>query len=113
MVAVSDPLDPIRQAVRDGALAYSIHAIEEISEEGITFEEIHAAVLGSDTTIIESRVNDPRGESHLVSGRTVGGRPLHIVFGVARQPIKVVTVYWPDLRSEQWEADYRARRRTP
>ncbi len=109
---MNDPLDAIREALRDGEVAYSLHAIEEMSEEGIAFEEIHAATLGPDAAIIESRVDDPRGESHLVCGRTLDGRPLHLVFGIARRPVKVVTVYRPDLHSEQWEADFRTRRRT-
>lgn len=75
MGPLGDELDVIRNALRAGEVAYSIHAIEEMSEEGITFEEIHAAVLGSDATIIESRINDPQGESHLVSGRPSGDGP--------------------------------------
>jgi hypothetical protein len=33
------------------------------------------------------------------------------VFGIARRPVKVVTVYRPDLHPEQWQPDFRARRR--
>ena len=110
---MNDPMDVIRGAVRDGDVAYSLHAIEEMGEEGITFVEIHAAALASDAEIIESRTDDPRGESHLLFGHTHEGRPLHVVFGVARRPVKVVTVYRPDLHSERWEADFRTRRRTP
>lgn len=107
------PMDSIREAIRRGEVAYSLHSIEEMSEEGISFEEIRAAVLGPDAEIIESRADDPRVESHLVSGRTFGDRPLHVVLGVSRRPVKVITVYRPDLHPERWEADFRTRRRTP
>ncbi len=110
---MNGPLGAIRETVRNGEIAYSLHAIEEMGEEGITFEEIHAAVLAPNAEIIESRTDDPRGESHLVLGHTREGRPLHMVFGVARRPMKVVTVYRPDLHSERWEADFRTRRRSP
>ncbi len=82
---MNGPMDSIREAVRRGEVAYSLHSIEEMSEEGISFEEIRAAVLGPDAEIIESRADDPRGESHLVSGRTFEGRPLHVVLGVSRR----------------------------
>jgi len=111
MSPLRDELDVIRKAAQGGEIAYSLHAVEEMGEEAITFDEIHAAVLGSEAAIIESRVDDPRGESHLVCGRTLEGRPLRVVFGIARRPVKVVTVYRPDLHPEQWQADFRTRRR--
>ena len=101
MSPLRDELDVFRKALREAEAAYSLHAIEEI----------HAAVLGSEAAIIESRRDDPRGESHLVCDRTLDGRPLHIVFGIARRPVKVVTVYRPDLHPEEWQADFRTRRR--
>lgn len=110
---MNGPMDSIREAVRRGEVAYSLHSIEEMSEEGISFEEIRAAVLGSDAEIIESRADDPRGESHLVYGRTLEGRPLHVVVGIGHRPVKVITVFRPDLHPERWEADFRTRRRTP
>jgi len=82
-----------------------------MAEERITFDEIHAAVFGLEAAIIESRIDDPRGESHLVCGWTLAGRPLHVVFGIGRRPVKVVTVYRPDLHPEQWQGDFRTRRR--
>ena len=93
MSPLRDELDVFRKALREAEAAYSLHAIEEMGEEGITFEEIHAAVLGSEAAIIESRRDDPRGESHLVCDRTLEGRPLHIMFGIARRPVKVVPGY--------------------
>lgn len=110
---MTDPLESIREAVRQGDVVYSLHAIEEMSEEGIGFEEIHGAVMAREAAVIESRIDDPRGESHLVVGRTLQGRPLHLVFGTAQRPVKVVTVYRPDLHPERWEAGFRTRRRTP
>ncbi len=110
---MTDPLNSIRESVGKGDIVYSLHAIEEMSEEGIAFEEIHSAVLARESAIIESRTDDPRGESHLIFGLTLKGHPLHVVFGIAQRPIKIVTVYRPDLHPERWESDFRSRRRTP
>lgn len=84
---MNQALDEMRMAVRSGDVAYSLHAIEEMSEEGVSFEEIHGAVLGPDAKVIESRTDDPRGERHLVYGQTLEARPLRVVFGVAYRPV--------------------------
>jgi hypothetical protein len=104
-------LEVIRGAVHSGELLFSLHAIEEMGDEGISLQEISEAVHSSETEVIESRLEDPRGESHLLFGRTGQGRPLHMVFGRVHQRVKLVTTYRPDLHPERWTADFRARRR--
>jgi len=104
-------LEVIWSAVRKRELLFTIHALEEMSEDDISFQEVFEAVQSTDAEVMESRLEDPRGESHLVLGRTGHGRPLHMVFGLAHQRVKLVTTYRPDLRPERWTADFRKRRR--
>lgn len=104
-------VEVIRGAVHSGELLFSLHAIEEMGDEGISLQEISEAAHSSETEVIERRLEDPRGESRLGFGRTGQGRPLHVVFGRVQQRGTLVTTYRPDLHPERWTADFRARRR--
>ncbi len=104
-------LEIIRNAVQGEKVLFSLHAIEEMSEEGISAREIREAAHSSKAEILESRRDDPRGESHLLLGWTGERRPLHMVFGFVHARVKLVTTYRPDLQPDRWTADFRGRRR--
>src|SRR5579884_672574 len=86
--------DFIRQKVKLGEYDLSEHAHKERQEERITVNEIEQALLKGD--IIELYSNDPRGESCLIgfSGRS---KPVHVVCGMRKDRLLIVTVYRPQL----------------
>ncbi len=60
--------------------------------------------------VVEEYLEDEPYPTVLVFGRTVGGRPLHMVCAYARDEdrLVVVTVYEPDPR--RWDEGFRRRR---
>ena len=59
--------------------------------------------------LIEEYADDPRGPSCLIFGKTRQGRILHVVCAPKNDHLLVVTAYIPSLN--EWERDYRTRRR--
>jgi len=65
------PLDirRIRQAFREGQYYYSIHALEEMDEDGLTFADVEQAVMSG--AIVAILTEDPRGTRFVVRGVTL------------------------------------------
>lgn len=84
----------IKSFIKSRNYLISEHADEERIKDKITLEELEEAVL--DGEIIEERLDDPRGESRLVGGKSRSGKMLHVVIGLRFQRPVIVTVYLPD-----------------
>jgi hypothetical protein len=93
----------IKTHVLNQAYDLSAHAHRERQEEQITMDEIEKNLLDGD--IIETYINDPRGESCLVAGKILN-KALHIVCGIRDDRLLIVTVYRP--KKPTW-IDYKTR----
>lgn len=95
-VDVSDPgavLGNIQgQALRDD-VRITLHAQQEMAEEGIAIEELLETIARGH--ILENYAQHRRGACCLLSGATESGRPLHVVCTTARPTLIVITVYEP------------------
>lgn len=87
-------IDFIREKIRKQEYDLSSHAHRERQEEQITVAEIEQALLAGD--IIERYPKDERGESCLVAAK-VENKPLHIICGMRKNRLLIVTVYSPKL----------------
>lgn len=88
----------IQKRIKKKDYLFSEHADEEKTKDKLNVDEIEEAIL--DGEIIEERLNDPRGESRLVSGISKNNKLIHIVIGLrSGQPI-IITVYTPS--KEEW-----------
>lgn len=76
----------------------SEHADEERTKDKLTVKDIEQAIISGE--VIEERLNDPRGKSRLVAGKTQAGKLIHIVVGIRFGKLVVVTVYIPS--KEGW-----------
>ncbi len=87
-------------------LVYQRHAVERMSQRGISEEEIEH-VLATGVTI-EIYAHDTPYPSRLLLGWS-GTRPLHVVVAidVERHRRIIITTYEPD--SGQWDASFRRR----
>ena len=88
----------IQKLIKKRDYLFSEHADEERTQDKLTAEEIEQAIISG--KVIEERLDDPRGESRLVVGKTEGGRIVHIVIGLRFGKPVIVTNYIPS--KEEW-----------
>ncbi len=101
-------IETIWAKVRSGKYIISFSHTEKVRLRKIEAEEIEQAICNG--TIIEPYPDDPRGPSCLVLGLTSRDRPLHVICGrLEEDEILIVTAYEPD--PEEWEADWKTRRK--
>ncbi len=90
-------MDEMLARIQRQAIAQSIrvtqHAQKEMDEEEITLDEVLAAIFGGQ--ILEDYPEHRRGSCCLLYGRTLSGRPLHIVCTTAQPLLIIITVYEP------------------
>lgn len=77
-------------------------------ERGISPEQVKGAILSGE--IVEDYPNDKYGPSCLIYGATREGKILHVQCSMA--PVWIVTAYDPTLNPEEWDRDYKRRRKT-
>ncbi len=83
--------------VRISEHGYDALADDALADDELTVDELLAGV-GS-AVIVEEYPEYPKGAAVLVLQRTVGGSPVHAVWGMPRgynKPVVLVTVYKPD-----------------
>lgn len=97
----------IQKLIASKKYRFSQHAEAEREADRITMADFEEAFLSNRIEILEERPDDLRGFSCLALGFTGDNRPIHAVFGKAKEALVVVTVYRPD--SNLW-IDYRQRR---
>ena len=98
-----DILD-IQNAVRDGIIFFTDHAVRQMAKRNIDDVEVCEAILSGE--IIEEYPEDKYSPSCLVYGRTLKERHIHVVCSLPSR-VRIVTVYEPD--PEEW-AEYRRRK---
>ena len=64
-------LDQIRVAIRDGAYDMTVHAVEEMAEDGLDLMDFEAAILNG--RVIKRERDDPRGTRYTVHGAGTDG----------------------------------------
>ena len=100
-------LAAIVMAMRHGEVLYRQHALDRMSERGITQVLVERAFDASDPEVIEDYPDDERGPSCLVLC-LAGGRTLHVQLTYPPRP-QVITAYWPDEQPHRWSGDFRRR----
>ena len=86
-------IDRIRAQAEEGMLRLTLHAQQEMAEEGISLDEALQAIASGE--IIEDYPEHRRGACCLLGGRTRAGRYLHLVCTTARPYLIMVTAYEP------------------
>nr|VFJ77483.1 MAG: protein of unknown function (DUF4258) [Candidatus Kentron sp. FW] len=95
--------------LRNYAIEYRIHATRRMFERNIDENDVERTLKQGE--VIERYDEDFPLPSVLISGRTTGGRPLHVVVGINTPERKfiIITVYEPD--PPRWTKDF-SRRKT-
>src|SRR3989344_2536494 len=100
--------EKIKEFIRKKDYLVSEHADEERIKYKLTRENREEAILAGE--VIEERLDDPRGESRLIAGKTSTGQLVHITIGTRSDKPVIVTVYKPAL--EKWIRGKIRRRRS-
>lgn len=88
----------IQKLIKQRDYLFSEHADIERTKDKLTAEGIEQSILSGE--VIEERLNDPRGESRLIVGKTRRGKVIHIVIGLRFGKPVIVTNYIPS--QEEW-----------
>jgi len=88
----------IKKLIKKKDYLFSEHADEERTKDKLTVEEIEQTIFSG--KVIEERLNDVRGESRLIVGKTKENKLLHVVIGLRFGKPVIVTNYLPS--QERW-----------
>lgn len=88
----------IQKLIKKREYLFSNHADDERTKDNLTAKEVEEAVLSG--KVIEERLDDPRGESRLIAGKTNTGKMVHVVIGLRFGKPVIVTNYIPS--QEEW-----------
>ncbi len=87
-------------------MEYSLHAVRQMIERGITPAEVAQTLLAGE--VIEDYPDDKYGPSCLVCGTTKNSRVLHVQCTHPSRPlVKIVTAYEPD--PAEWDKTFKQR----
>jgi len=86
----------IRKEIIDQTYEISFHADNERIADQLRIEDVETALTSGE--MLEYYPDDPRGESCLILGFTVTGKPVHVVCGKNRSGhLILITVYVPTM----------------
>ncbi len=83
----------IKEKIKNCEYYFSKHGDQERQNDNLTILEVEEAMLAG--RILEYYENTGRGESCLVAGFSENGKPIHIVCGIRRNWLVIITVYIP------------------
>jgi hypothetical protein len=99
-------IEQLRQKISRGQMEYSLHAVRQMIERGITPAEVAQTVLAGE--VVEDYPDDKYGPSCLVCGTTKNSRVLHVQCTHPSRPlVKIVTAYEPD--PAEWDKTFKQR----
>lgn len=112
-------LNALQQAIGAGQVEVTRHAYTEMLADGITTQQTIWASLLASAELVEDYPTAARGACCLLLTWLPDGRPLHCVVAFPAPRIAarlaapaaavLITVYRPDLRPQEWSANYRTR----
>lgn len=88
----------IQRHIKNRNYLFSDHADDERTKDQLNVNDVEEAILSGKP--IEERLDDPRGESRLIAGRTSDDRQVHVVVGLRFNKPLIVTIYIPG--EEKW-----------
>ena len=83
----------IKSCIKENHYYYSRHGDQERQNDDLLLSEIEEAIING--IILEKYGDTGRGQSCLVAGFTLNGKPIHAVCGVRGDYMVIITVYIP------------------
>lgn len=106
---MSETLELVRALVEQDKFRASLHAVQELVDDGLLIEPIIRAI--SAAIVVEDYPDYHKGPAVLVLQFDEAGKPIHLVWGVPKgqkEPAVLVTAYRPD--PQRWDASFTRRR---
>ena len=92
-----------------GNIEVSLHTIKRLKERKIKLTDIYNGI--DNGIVVEQYPKDKYYPSCLILYFRMNGKPLHIVCGMGKNKVYIITVYEPDL--VHWENDFTTRKEKP
>ena len=83
----------IQNSIKKDQYYFSKHGDIERKNDKLEIIEVEQSILNG--TMLEKYVNTGRGESCLVAGYSIEGKPIHAVIGKRGSEAVIITVYIP------------------
>jgi hypothetical protein len=99
-------IDKIRYLCAECSIVWTAHIALRLRQRNIKTEDVEFAVLTGE--IIENYVNDYPYPSCLILGKSVKGQWLHVVCGIGKDELRMVTAYYPN--PLEWSDDLKTRK---
>lgn len=106
---MSETLDLVCVLVEQDKFRVSLHAVQELVDDGLLIEPIIRAI--STAIVVEDYPGYHKGPAVLVLQFDESGEPIHLVWGIPKgesEPAVLVTAYRPD--PQRWDASFTRRR---
>jgi hypothetical protein len=106
---VSETLGRVRALAATGQVRVSAHGYDELAADDILVRDVVAGLTGA--VVVEDYPAYAKGPCVLTLQRDLGGRPIHVVWGIPagrETPAVVVTAYRPD--PARWDETWQRRR---
>ena len=99
-------IETIKDLCGNGALRWTQHILIRLFQRNLSTDDVVAALLAGE--IIELYPSDYPHPSCLVLGLSSQKQILHIVCGISKSELWLITAYSPN--SNEWESDFKKRR---
>lgn len=96
----------LRKLCEAGTIKWTAHVLARVQERGIEPSDIKNCITTG--RIIEDYPDDYPYPSCLVLGATVKGKMIHVVVGVGKGTLWLITAYYPD--PLKWNDDFSIRK---
>lgn len=100
-------LEYIRNLCKNKKIYWSMHIVTRLLQRGILQDDVENAIMTGE--IIEQYPDDYPNPSCLVLGLTINKEKLHVVCGLNKDTLYMITAYFPDLTI--WNSDLKTRRK--
>ena len=99
-------ISTIKKLVKDEKIRWTNHTMIRLLQRNITQKDVETVLLNG--KIIEEYQDDYPYPSFLIYGTNLNNEILHIVCGLSKEELWIITAYYPD--RIEWEDDLKTRK---
>lgn len=101
-------IDLIKKMINEQNIRWTNHSVVRLLQRNITEKDVETAICNGE--IIEEYESDYPYLSCLIYGTNLKKQVLHVVCGINKEELWIITAYYPD--NIKWEDDLKTRKET-